>query len=134
MTSNDAPGSIAGLQVFVAEDEFHVLQLIEDMLLELGCVVVDSVSGLRSALEQAAITKAQAAVLDVNLHGKRIFPAAEILRERGIPIVFSTGYGGDGIEGQWKTCPVVQKPFAIEQLEAALKQLVASRTDRRSDR
>ena len=123
MTSSNTPGAIAGLRVFVAEDEFHVLQLIEDMLLELGCIVVDSVSGLPAALERAALTQAKAAVLDVNLHGKTIFPVAQILRDRGIPIVFSTGYGRDGIEGQWKTYPVVQKPFALEQLEAALSQL-----------
>ena len=126
MTSSEPLGAIAGLRVFVAEDEFHVLQLIEDMLLELGCIVADSVSGFRAALDRAATTQAQAAVLDVNLHGKRIFPVAQVLRDRQIPIVFSTGYGGDGIDDQWKTCPVLQKPFAIEQLEAALTKLVAN--------
>ena len=116
---------LAGLRVFVAEDEFHVLQLIEDMLVELGCIICDSVSSVRAALDRAAATKAQLAVLDVNLRGKTIFPAAQILRSRGIPILFSTGYGGDGIEADWKTCPVIQKPFAIERLEGVLMRLVS---------
>ena len=123
MPASNMSSAIAGLRVFVAEDEFHVLQLIEDMLLELGCTVVDSVSGLHTALERAAVTQAEAAVLDVNLHGKTIFPVAQILRDRGIPIIFSTGYGRDGIDRQWKSYPVVQKPFAIEQLEATLTEL-----------
>ena len=123
MTSN-APGLLAGLRVFVAEDEFHVLQLIEDMLMDFGCAVTDSVSNMRSAIEKAASTQAQVALLDVNLRGQAIFPVAQILRDRGIPILFSTGYGGDGIEAAWSGCPFIQKPFAIEELETALTQLV----------
>jgi PAS domain S-box-containing protein len=119
----NSASALAGLRVFVAEDEFHVLQLIEDMLAELGCAICDSVSNLRAALDRAAATEAQVAVLDVNLRGRTIFPAAQILRDRGIPIVFSTGYGLDGIEPEWKICPVIQKPFAIERLEGMLMQL-----------
>jgi PAS domain S-box-containing protein len=118
----NSASALAGLRVFVAEDEFHVLQLIEDMLAELGCAICDSVSNLRTALDRAPATEAQVAVLDVNLRGKTIFPAAQILRDRGIPIVFSTGYGIDGVGTEWKTCPVIQKPFAIERLEGVLMQ------------
>lgn len=121
--THDSASALAGLRVFVAEDEFHVLQLIEDMLAELGCAICDSVSNIRSALDRAASTEAQVAVLDVNLRGKMIFPVAQILRSRGIPIVFSTGYGLDGLEPEWKTCPVIQKPFPIEGLKGALTQL-----------
>ncbi len=126
MSTTDRASALAGLRVFVAEDEFHVLQLIEDMLADLGCAITDSVSNLRAALERAAATQAQVAVLDVNLRGKMIFPAATILRDRGIPIVFSTGYGTEGIEDEWKSYPVIQKPFGIERLEALLR-LVARR-------
>lgn len=124
MSTNDPARAAAGLRVFVAEDEFHVLQLMEDMLAELGCVITDSVSNMRDAVQRAAMTQAQVAVLDVNLRGKMIFPAAEILRSRGIPIVFSTGYGADGIEGEWKTCPVIQKPFAIDRLKGVLANIM----------
>lgn len=124
MTRN-AVNALAGLRVFIAEDEFHVVQLIEDMLAELGCTISDSVSSVPAALDRAAITEAQLAVLDVNLRGHRIFPAAQILRDRQIPIVFSTGYGVDGIEAEWKTCPVIQKPFAIERLKEVLTHLLS---------
>jgi DNA-binding response OmpR family regulator len=122
-TTFDSATPLAGLRIFVAEDEFHVLQLIEDMLAELGCAVCDSVSNVRSALDRAAATKAQVAVLEINLRGKAIFPVAEVLRRRGIPIVFSTGYGIGGLEPEWKTCPVIQKPFSIDRLERVLRQL-----------
>ncbi|MGH6681882.1 MAG: response regulator, partial [Bradyrhizobium sp.] len=121
--THDPTSPLAGLRVFVAEDEFHVLQLVEDMLAELGCAICDSVSSVTAALDRAAATEAQIAVLDVNLRGKTIFPAAQILRDRGLAIVFSTGYGIDGLGAEWKTFPVIQKPFAIERLERVLIQL-----------
>lgn len=121
--THDPTNPLGGLRVFVAEDEYHVLQLLEDMLAELGCVMCDSVSNVTAALDRAAVTKAQVAVLDVNLRGKTIFPTAQILRDRGIPIVFSTGYGIDGLGAEWRTFPVIQKPFATERLERVLLQL-----------
>ncbi|MGN6312392.1 MAG: response regulator [Rhodanobacteraceae bacterium] len=118
--------TIMGLHVFLAEDEFHVLQLIEDMLVDLGCVIADSVSSLDAALERAGETKAQVAILDVNLRGRAAYPAALALRDRGIPVVFSTGYGAAGLEPEWQDCPVVQKPFASEQLAATLMQIASN--------
>lgn len=118
--------TIAGLHVFLAEDEFHVLQLIEDMLMDRGCVIADSVSSLEAAIERAGRTKAQVAILDVNLRGEAAYPAARILRDRGIPVVFSTGYGSAGLEPEWQDCPAVQKPFASDQLAAALVQIASS--------
>jgi DNA-binding response OmpR family regulator len=125
MMTSDSTNALAGVRVFVAEDEFHILQLIEDMLAALGCAIPDSVSSVRAALDRAAVTDAQLAVLDVNLRGEPIFPVAQILRDRGIPLVFSTGYGAGGIEAEWQTCPVLQKPFAMKQLEAVLAQIVS---------
>jgi CheY-like chemotaxis protein len=113
------------LRVFVAEDEFHVLQLIEDMLVELGCTVVDSVSSVRAALERVATIDADVAVLDVNLRGTPIFPVAQILRDRRIPILFSTGYGTAGIAPEWQGYPVIQKPFAIGGFGTAIAQIAA---------
>lgn len=127
MPTPDTTTPVAGLRVFVAEDEFHVLELIEHMLDALGCVVVDSASTAEAALERAGVTDAEVAVLDVNLRGQSIFPTAELLKERGIPILFSTGYGSAGIEFAWKASPVIQKPFATEQLEAALRHLLRAR-------
>lgn len=120
MSSSSGASPVAGLRVFVAEDEFHVLRLIEDMLADLGCVVVNSVSNLPSALQAAETTQAQVAVLDINLAGRAIYPVAQVLKRRRIPILFSTGYGPAGIDPEWKSCSVVQKPFAIEQLHSAL--------------
>ncbi len=72
MPGSDLAAKIAGLRVFLAEDDFHVLQLIEDMLVELGCIVVNSSSNVSAAIRAAETTEAQVAMLDINLAGKSI--------------------------------------------------------------
>jgi CheY-like chemotaxis protein len=123
---DSAAKPLAGVRVFLAEDEYHVMELIEEILGELGCTIADVASNVDDALAIAGKTQAQIALLDVNLHGTMIYPAAEVLARRGIPIVFSTGYGLAGIESKWKAFPVLQKPFAMGQLAAALTQAFAA--------
>ena len=57
------------------------------------------------------------AILDINVAGKRSFPVADILRERGIPFIFATGYGSQGLMGDYDNELVVQKPFEAKELE-----------------
>jgi hypothetical protein len=45
---------------------------------------------------------------------------AEVLAERNVPIVFSTGYGFSGLAAAWRGRVVLQKPFEIGELAAAL--------------
>jgi CheY-like chemotaxis protein len=65
------------------------------------------------------------AMLDVNLAGENSFPVAEILARRGIPFLFATGYGIKGIAEEYRSYPVLQKPFRARDLEQALDQAVA---------
>ncbi len=68
-----------------------------------------------------------AAILDVNLDGQEIFPVADILKERGLPFVFVTGYGERSLPEPYRDRPALQKPFQADQLEAALSGLLAGR-------
>jgi CheY-like chemotaxis protein len=117
---------LSGLRVLLAEDELHVMLLIEDFLKELGCEV-QVASTFEAALVAAASADVDAAVLDVNLHGRKSFPAAEALARRHIPIVFSTGYARQGQDEPWRDRPWLQKPFAVEQLGQALRRALAQR-------
>jgi len=116
---------LAGLHVLLAEDELHVLLLIEDFLKELGCEV-HTVTTFDDAVAAAASADVDAAVLDVNLHGRKSFPAAEALARRRIPIVFSTGYARPGQDTAWRDRPWLQKPFVVEQLGQALRTALKS--------
>ena len=114
------------MRVLVVEDEFAVLLLVEDMLLELGCKIAGTASRVEEAVGLARTLDFDIAVLDVNLNGHPVSPIAEIVAERGVPIVFSTGYGRSGLEPRWRDRPVVQKPYRVEELHAALQEAIAA--------
>jgi hypothetical protein len=49
---------------------------------------------------------------------------AEALAARGIPFLFSTGYGAAGIPPRWAGYTVISKPFDISTMAHALQALV----------
>jgi len=119
-------GKLEGLRVLVVEDEMMVSMLIEDMLAELGCEVVGPASRLDEALELAKDAELDCAVLDVNLGGQPIFPLADLLRARGRPFAFATGYGDAGLRDVDRGSPVLQKPFREGDLARVLGELRAA--------
>lgn len=80
------------LKVLVVEDESIVALDIENMLEEMGCVVVASVPRLVKALNLAESLDFDLAVLDINLAGEVVYPLAFRLAQRGTPFLFTTGY------------------------------------------
>ncbi|MGZ3377933.1 MAG: response regulator [Phenylobacterium sp.] len=117
--------ALAGLRVLVVEDEMMVSMLIEDMLADMSCKVVGPASRLDEAIELAKGGGIDCAVLDVNLGGQPIFPLADILRERGCPFAFATGYGDAGLRDVDRGTPVLQKPFREGDLARVLGELKA---------
>jgi len=93
---------------------------IEDMLLDQGFEVAGIASRLVAALALAREGGFDAAMLDVNLAGEASFPVADLLAERGIPFLFATGYGLQGLEERYRGRPVLQKPFLAADLKKAI--------------
>jgi CheY-like chemotaxis protein len=120
-----AGGSVEGLRLFVVEDEALVAMMLEDMLLDMGCQVVDIAGSVREALSRVTIAfaKADGAVLDVNIGGEMVFPVADALAELGLPFVFVTGYGRNGIGDRYPGAPVLAKPYSARSLTHALAQI-----------
>jgi len=112
---------LAGRRILVVEDEMMIAMLVEDMLTELGCSVVGPAHALAEALALAQSEPGlDAALLDVNLAGQPVFPVADALREKGVPAIFSTGYGDAGLLDIDRGSPVLQKPFRAGDLARAL--------------
>src|SRR4028118_1708306 len=84
-------------RVLVVEDEAMIAMLVEDMVLDFGSEVVGPVANLNDAISLARSAELDAAILDINVGGSVIFPVADILNERGIPLIFATGYGSNGL-------------------------------------
>ena len=122
---------MAARRILIVEDETMIAMMVEDFLIELGWDVVGLASSLDRALAMARDADIDAAVLDANLNGQLSFAAADILGERGIPFVFASGYGADGMAGRFGNVPILTKPFHRDDLDRALHQAMAKRPARR---
>jgi PAS domain S-box-containing protein len=119
----------AGLErrVLVVEDESLIALELKSDLTRCGWTVVGPAQSLQEGLavleSDAAI---DAAVLDVNLAGRAVYPLATLLQDRGTPFVFCTGYGMVDPEGRFPSVPILRKPVNVELLDRQLEQLIAS--------
>ncbi len=98
-------------RVLFVEDEAMVSMLIEDMLHDLGVAVVGPVSRVDEALALARNVEIEAALLDINIGGQLTYPVAGVLRGRGIPVIFATGYGASALPERYRGTPTLHKPF-----------------------
>jgi CheY-like chemotaxis protein len=121
--SDMSEGSPAKRRILVVEDEMLIGMLLEDMLTDMGYQVVAIVPRLKEALAAVERESFDLAVLDVHLHGESAFPVAEALIAKGVPFIFATGYGERGLPENYRSRPVLQKPFAKDDLERLLKAL-----------
>lgn len=111
---------LAGKRILVVEDEMLVAMLVEDMLAEAGCIVVGPFARVPEALAAARTETVDAALLDVNIAGEKVFPVAHVLEERGVPFLFVTGYGQAALPRDrpgWEACT---KPFHPDHLTECL--------------
>ena len=111
---------LRGLKVLLLEDSALVAMHIEEMLGDAGCEVVATLDNNSAALEFIRGNAVDAAVLDVNLRGEKVFGVAAELATRGVPFVFSTGAGERFIPPRFDAAPHLSKPFEPEALWQAL--------------
>ena len=118
---------LAGKRVLVIEDEAIIAAMVEDMLNELGAIVVGPAATIAQGLTLAQSEAIDGAVLDVNLRSERIDPVAAALRARGIPFIYATGYG-DTVAAAPGCVTVIEKPYTMESLAKAVAGMIASRS------
>jgi DNA-binding response OmpR family regulator len=111
--------------VLLVEDEMCLAMMLQDILEDAGYRVVKA-ARVPGALALAEAEAIDAAILDVNLAGKEVFPVADELRRRGVPFMFASGYGERGLPGEFSDCPVLQKPYDPVALEQMLENVLAA--------
>ena len=73
------------------------------------------------------------ALMDVHIRGERVFPLCELLEERGVPFVLTSGYADWTMPEKWRGRPRLQKPYTIDDVADALAGLLDGRATRRSE-
>ena len=111
--------------VLIAEDEMTVAMMLEDLMERAGYRVL-LVARLERGLELAVAEPIDAAILDINLAGQTSFPLADALQQRRIPFMFASGYGREGLSERHRDAMVLQKPYGMSEIKAALSALLAS--------
>ena len=117
-------GMLAARHLLLAEDEVLVSLELSMVLEDAGADVVPTYS-LNDTLDAARNGTFDAAVLDVNLAGSEVFPAARLLAERDVPIVFHTGHAkADDIAVDYPRALTLAKPIAPERVVGAVAGII----------
>ena len=124
-TTGTCPAAQSGEapRILVVENEFLLGMELEETLRWLGCEVVGPARTLMEAMRLAATERIlHVAILDVNLGGEMVFPVADQLASRGVPIIFATGYGSaESLQGRDAVAvAVLRKPYPRDALTQAL--------------
>jgi CheY-like chemotaxis protein len=119
--------SLQNRRILLVEDEYYIAQDLDRSFKALGAQIVGPVATVEEALFVVdSRTPLDAAVLDINLHGKQIFVVADKLRARGVPFVFATGYGPETIPERFAGVVRCEKPVDPAKIAHALFVAVAA--------
>jgi CheY-like chemotaxis protein len=109
-----------GLSVLLVEDEYLIALDAQQILKDLGAAKVETVPTFDQAVHMAREGQFDLVVLDVNLNGQLSFPIAEVVRQRGIPLIFASGYDLRERTSEFGDVPCVTKPYSHARLMLAL--------------
>jgi CheY-like chemotaxis protein len=117
----NGPETLQGRRVLLVEDDYFIARDIVSALENEGAVVVGLVACIEDALDLIGHTQAlDGVILDVNLRGELAYPVADVLIERGIPLVFMTGYDKASIPARYSEVTRCEKPVALADIARAL--------------
>lgn len=119
--------SLKGLTILLVEDEAFIAMDLEDHLTDAGATVVGPVPTLGEAERVAREEEVDAAILDVMLGRDEVFPAADILQDRGIPFLFHSAHAEpERIHDAYPSVPLMPKPGDTEKLLGKLIAITAA--------
>ncbi|MCU0790703.1 MAG: response regulator, partial [Nitratireductor sp.] len=84
---------LSGKRILVLEDDFLIALEASEALEHFGATVIGPAHDIDTALELVRSNAIDAALLDINIRGSLSLPVAAALEEKGVPVVFATGYG-----------------------------------------
>lgn len=107
-----------GPRVLVAEDNVLIGEFLRQILIDLGCTVLGPFDALDDVLGAIRGVPFDGALLDLDLDGVSILPAASELAARGIPFIVATGQRSSaGLPAPLAQAPFLTKPFEVPEFE-----------------
>jgi len=107
--------------ILVVEDEYIIAARLAEELSTAGAIVIGPAGTLNKTISLIKEVPAiEAAVLDVNLRGEMVYPAADMLMTLNIPFIFMTGYDPSAIPQRFKEIIKFGKSGRVEEIVKAL--------------
>ena len=117
--------TLQACRILVVEDEYLLAADLEMELLDAGAIVLGPFGTVGTAIEFIRTEQEiDGAILDVSLRGEMIFPAADLLIERGVPFMLTTGYDASVIPPRFKHIVQCGKPISMAKLAQAIDRLI----------
>ena len=111
------PDDLRGRRILVVEDDFFLAEDLRQELVSRGAEVLGPVSSVSDALDLLATdAPPAAAVLDVKLGDKLVYPVADALEQRSIPFLFATAYSQWELPAAYAHVPHCEKPVTMPVL------------------
>lgn len=121
-----ASNPLSGKSVLMVEDEYLIADALCSAFEMEDIRVVGPFSNIASAMEALDRgAQADAAILDVNLNGERVYPLADRLMADDVPIILTTGYDSDAIPRGYEYLRRLQKPVHLHELFGCLSGILA---------
>lgn len=115
------PQSLRGRRILVVEDDYLIADDLCDTLEAQGATVLGPVPSLVQAFALLeARGQPDGAILDINLGGVMVYPLADALLARGVPILFATGYDLPALPPAYADVPHCEKPVDMSECIKAL--------------
>ena len=112
---------LSNFRILVVEDEYLLADDLRTELEDVGATVLGPVGALSEAIAiSSSDIDIDGAILDTNLGGEFVFSAAQLLVDRGVPIVFTTGYDASAIPASFRKFPRCEKPISMAQVIATI--------------
>ncbi len=113
---------LADLRVLVVKDEWLIACAAASTLEALGAEVVGPLSSGRLGRVEALIwreRKLDGAVLDVQFGAEQVYPLADALIARGVPVLLATGHRIDSLPERFRALPRVSEVLPGHELGRA---------------
>lgn len=112
-------------KILLVEDELLTAMDVEDTLREAGWEVDGPFSSVRSTLSYLEQNVPMCAVLDVRLEDGEVMPAADVLAEAGVPIVFHSGHAShDHLSSRYPHADFCDKPALPQTLAQVVERAI----------
>ena len=114
-------------RILVVEDEYMFASDMKAELESVGATVLGPVGSVKNATALiCAEQHLDAALLDINLGDEMVFEVADLLVERNVPFVFTTGYDSSVIPVRFSHVAHYEKPLNVRHVTQALSHEILS--------